>query len=62
MPVFVYLKSKFWRTLHDLYSLYSSSQAILKLSQSVRGHFVTLIEVCTLLITYNLGHIVKFPK
>ena len=31
--------------------LYSSSQAILKLSQSVRGHIVTVIEVSMHLIT-----------
>ena len=28
---------------HELYCLYSSSQAILKLIQSVRGHFVVVI-------------------
>ena len=36
--------------------LYSSSQAILKPSQSVRGHFVTLIEVVMHLISCNPGH------
>ena len=37
--------------------LYSSSQAILKLSQSARGHFVTLTEIGIHLITCNPGHI-----
>ena len=31
------------------------SQAILKLSQSARGHFMTLIEVSIHVITYNPG-------
>ena len=31
--------------LHDLCDLYSLSQGILKLSQSARGHFVTLVKV-----------------
>ena len=32
---------------------YSTSQTIMKLSQSVRGHFVTLIETDTHLIACN---------
>ena len=48
------------RTLHDLPCLYSSSQEILQLSQSAKGHFVTLIEVGLHLITCNPGHILKF--
>ena len=42
---FFFLWSIISRTLHDLPCLYSSSEAMLKLSQSARGHFVTLIEV-----------------
>ena len=48
------------RTLHDLPCLYSSSQEILLLSQSAKGHFVTLIKVGLHLITCNPGHILKF--
>ena len=44
------------RKLHDLLCLYSSSQAILKLSQSARGHFMTLIESGVHYITCNPGH------
>ena len=40
-------------TLHDLPCLYSSSQMILKLSPSARGHFMTLIEIVVLLITWT---------
>ena len=49
------------RTFHDLYCLYSLSQAILKLikSKCPRTHFVTLIEIglTVYLITGNPGHI-----
>ena len=55
MTVFVLLWSIVRRTLHDIYCQYSSSQAILKLSQSARGHFVTLIESGVHLITGNPG-------
>ena len=55
MTGFVFLWSIVRRTLHDLYCQYSSSQTILKLSQSARGHFVTLIENGVHLITGNLG-------
>ena len=37
--------------------LYSSSQAILKLSQSASGHFVTLTESGMHLISCNPGHL-----
>ena len=40
-------------TLHDLPCLYSSLQTILKLSPSARGHFMTLIEIVVLLITWT---------
>ena len=40
-------------TLHDLPCLYSSSQTILKLSPSAREHFMTLIEIVVLLITWT---------
>ena len=40
--------------------LYSSSQAILKLSQSTTGHFVTLTESGMHLISCNPG--VRFSK
>ena len=62
MPAFVFLWCIVRRTLQELCCLYSSSQAIFKLSQSVRGHFVTLIEVGRHLITYNPGQTVKFRK
>ena len=39
---FVLLCSIIRKTLYDLPCLYSCSQAILKLNQSTRGHFVTL--------------------
>ena len=42
--LFFCLRSTVRETLHDLCSLYSSAKAILKLSQSARGHFVTLID------------------
>ena len=54
MTVFVLLWSIIRRTLHDIYCQYSSSQVILKLSQSARGHFVTLIESGVHLIACNL--------
>ena len=44
------------RTLHDLYFLYSSSQVILKGRQSVRGHFVTLIQISVHVTTCHPGH------
>ena len=43
------------RRLHDLYFLYSSSQVILKGRQSVRGHFVTLIQISVHLTTCHPG-------
>ena len=52
MIVFLSLWSIVWRALHDLYCLYSSS---LKLNQSARGHFVTLIESGVHLSTCNHG-------
>lgn len=56
---FAYMNSRMSETLHDLYYLYSSSQseAMLKLSRSVRGHFVALIKVAMRLISCNPGHI-----
>ena len=51
------------RTLRDLPCLISSSQAILKLSQSARGHFVTLMGGGVHLITCNPGaRFSKVPK
>ena len=55
MTVFVILWSTISWTLHDFYCLYSLSQAILKLSLSARGHFVTLIENNMHLISCNPG-------
>ena len=43
--MFVFLWRIVWKTFQDLHCQYSSSQAILKLSQIVRGHFVMLTEV-----------------
>ena len=43
------------RTHYDLYFLYFLSQGILKLTQSMRGHLVTLIEVGMHLISCNFG-------
>ena len=54
MTGFVFLWSIVRRTLHDLYCQYSSSQTILKLSLSARGHLVTLIESGVHLIACNL--------
>ena len=48
---FVCLRSKVKWTLHDIYSLYSSTQAILKWRQIVRGHFVMLTEDKKLYLT-----------
>ena len=42
---------------NKVYCLYSSSEAILKLSQSVRGHSVSLIENGMRPIICNPGHI-----
>ena len=58
MIAFVFLWNVVRKTLRDLCCMYSSSKAILKLSQSMRGHFVTLIEVSMHLITCNSGHVV----
>ena len=44
-------------TRHDLDCLRSSSQLTSMLSQSVRGHFVTVTEVGMHLLTYNPGRI-----
>ena len=44
-------------TLHDLYFLYSLSQAMLRFSQSVKGDFITWTEISMDLITCNPGHI-----
>ena len=55
--VFVCLRRKVSETLHELRCLYFSSKAILQLSQSVRGHFVTLIEVRMHIISQN-----RFPR
>ena len=41
------------RTLCDLYCLYSSSQSMMKLSQSGKGHFMMHIEISMHLITCN---------
>ena len=51
--VFVCLGRKVSKTLHELRCQYFSSKAILKLSQSVRGHFVTLIDVGMRIISQN---------
>ena len=42
--VFDFLRRKVSETRHELRCLYFLSKAILKLSQSVKGHFVTLID------------------
>ena len=57
MTVFVFLWSIVKRLLHDLYCWFSSSQATVKLNQTVRGHFVMLTEVGMHQITCNPGHI-----
>lgn len=59
MTVLFFLGSIIKRVLYDLYSPYSLSEAILKLSQSVRGYFVTIIEVGMRLITCEPGHTVS---
>ena len=43
------------RTLRDCYCHYSSSQAILKFSQCVKGHFVMLKKIGKHIITCNPG-------
>ena len=55
MIAFVFLWNAVRKTLRDLCCLYFTSQAILKLSQSMRGHLATLIEVSTHLITCSSG-------
>ena len=57
MIVFVFFWSIVNNTWLNLYFLYSSSQAILQLSQSVREHLVTPIDVSMHVITCNPGHI-----
>ena len=42
------------RTVRDLHCLYSSSQAILKLIQSVRTHFVTVTEWARIELLANM--------
>ena len=58
MIVFVFFaRSIVNNTWLDLYFLYSSSQAILQLSQSVREHLVTLIDVSMHVYTCNAEHV-----
>ena len=51
------LRSGDGRTLYELYSPYFSSEVMVTLTRSVRGHFVTLTKVDMHLIKRNPGRI-----